>query len=61
MLSLAWALEIKVVAEGIETSEQWSRLQELGCLYGQGHYFSPPLPVEEASRNMARLEKDSGA
>ncbi len=35
------------LAEGIETSEQWQRLLEHGCLWGQGFYFSPPVEVAD--------------
>jgi diguanylate cyclase (GGDEF)-like protein len=37
-------LGIDVIAEGIETEEQRSQLERLGCLYGQGYRFSEPLP-----------------
>lgn len=57
MVSLARALGLSVVAEGIESEAQYRRLRELGCDYGQGYHFAPPLPVGEASRSMERLEK----
>lgn len=41
-------LGLYVVAEGIETMEQMSRLGELGCEYGQGYFLSKPLPAREA-------------
>ncbi|MEH7224644.1 EAL domain-containing protein [Bacillus sp. JJ1566] len=37
-------LNVKVVAEGIETKEQLDFLINEGCTYGQGYYFSTPLP-----------------
>ncbi|MEH7386033.1 EAL domain-containing protein [Bacillus sp. JJ1521] len=40
-------LNVKVVAEGIETKEQLAFLIEEGCTYGQGYYFSKPLPKAE--------------
>lgn len=40
---LAHALGLKVVAEGIETSEQKDQLKTLGCEYGQGYFFSKPV------------------
>ena len=30
------------MAEGIETAEQWSTLQDLGCEFGQGYLFARP-------------------
>jgi len=44
---LAHALSMKVVAEGIETKEQYDVLQNLGCDRAQGHIFSKPAPASE--------------
>jgi EAL domain-containing protein (putative c-di-GMP-specific phosphodiesterase class I) len=35
------------VAEGVENESQVAILQSLGCRYGQGYFFSPPLPAAE--------------
>ena len=43
IVGLGAALQLEVVAEGIETDDQWYALQALGCDYGQGFYFSRPL------------------
>jgi EAL domain-containing protein (putative c-di-GMP-specific phosphodiesterase class I) len=48
IVSLAKALNMKVVAEGIETAEQLQLLQDLDCEYGQGFLFSRPVPKDEA-------------
>ncbi|WP_255345122.1 bifunctional diguanylate cyclase/phosphodiesterase [Acaryochloris sp. CCMEE 5410] len=40
---LAHTLKMDAIAEGIETTEQLAAVQSLGCEYGQGYYFSPPL------------------
>lgn len=48
MIKLNKALGIYIVAEGVETKEQWRILNELGCDEIQGFYFSKPLPVQEA-------------
>ncbi|HEY6890391.1 MAG TPA: EAL domain-containing protein [Solirubrobacter sp.] len=46
IVGLGAALQLEVVAEGIETDDQWYALQALGCDYGQGFYFSRPLNAE---------------
>jgi PAS domain S-box-containing protein len=45
-VSLALALRLKVVAEGVETDEQAVELCRLGCDFGQGFLWSRPLPGE---------------
>ena len=47
MVSLAHALGLRVVAEGVETEGQLTRLREMGCEVAQGFYFSKPLDSEE--------------
>ncbi|NWG73702.1 MAG: EAL domain-containing protein, partial [Rubrivivax sp.] len=37
----------RVVAEGVETAEQWARLVEWGCDEAQGFHMSAPLPADE--------------
>jgi diguanylate cyclase (GGDEF)-like protein/PAS domain S-box-containing protein len=46
-VAMGRALDMEVVAEGIETSEQVADLRELGCPLGQGYLFARPLPPEE--------------
>ncbi|NJL31515.1 MAG: EAL domain-containing protein, partial [Phycisphaerales bacterium] len=43
---LAGNLDIKVIAEGIETIEQLLVLQSIDCGYGQGYLFSKPIPAD---------------
>jgi diguanylate cyclase (GGDEF)-like protein len=50
VIALAKALNLKVVAEGIESIHQFHQLRILGCEYGQGYLFSKPLPVAEIGR-----------
>lgn len=44
---LAKLLKLSLVAEGIETEEQLILLRDMGYEYGQGYYFSRPVPQEE--------------
>lgn len=46
-INLAHALNLQVVAEGIETAEQKDLLSILGCDKAQGYYFAKPMPVKE--------------
>jgi diguanylate cyclase (GGDEF)-like protein/PAS domain S-box-containing protein len=46
MIDLTHALGMKVIAEGVETSEQLARLRNMKCDLAQGNYFSEPLPSE---------------
>jgi EAL domain-containing protein (putative c-di-GMP-specific phosphodiesterase class I) len=48
VVSLARAMGMETVAEGIETTGQADLLRTLGCELGQGYYFSEPLPAHEA-------------
>ena len=50
VISLAHALGLQTVAEGIETEEQLTILRGLGCDLGQGHLFARPAPPLEAVR-----------
>ena len=50
ILSLAQALNMSTVAEGIETHEVAQTLAALGCTAGQGYAFAQPLEAEEAYR-----------
>ncbi|HMO81979.1 MAG TPA: bifunctional diguanylate cyclase/phosphodiesterase [Pyrinomonadaceae bacterium] len=45
ILTLGKALNLEIVAEGIENVIQLNKLRELGCQYGQGYLFSPPRPA----------------
>jgi EAL domain-containing protein (putative c-di-GMP-specific phosphodiesterase class I) len=47
-------LNIFVVAEGVETEEQASRLQALGCNEAQGYLFSRPMPAAEIAKLLRR-------
>lgn len=48
IITLAHSLDMDVVAEGIETEMELTTLQALGCEFGQGFWFAPPLNQAEA-------------
>jgi len=56
ILSMARALGLQVVAEGIETAPQRDLLRSLGAGHGQGYLFSRPVPAEELPAAIAALE-----
>lgn len=45
---LALALDMNIVAEGIEEQAQMDALRDLGCQYGQGFFMSKPLTTDAA-------------
>ena len=50
IIEMAHRLNIKVVAEGIETDEQRIILKNAGCDFGQGYFFSKPVPADELGK-----------
>jgi EAL domain-containing protein (putative c-di-GMP-specific phosphodiesterase class I) len=50
MLAIARSLDLRVIAEGIETEEQHEFLLRAGCLEGQGFLYSRALPPAEIER-----------
>jgi diguanylate cyclase (GGDEF)-like protein/PAS domain S-box-containing protein len=53
-ISLARALGIEVVAEGVETAEQQKLLLSAGCTFAQGRYFWRPMPAADVTALLAR-------
>ena len=47
ILALAKALNLRVIAEGLETRPQYDYLKELGCDEGQGYMYARPMPFED--------------
>ncbi len=56
IIVMAHKLNIKVIAEGIETPLQYKLLLEMGCDYGQGFLFSKPLPADDIESTFARTD-----
>ena len=49
IIAMGHSLDIRTVAEGIETAEQASRMRALGCAYGQGFHFAQPTPGDHVA------------
>ena len=47
VLAISQAYGLKVIAEGVETTEQRNQLVALGCHYGQGYGIGKPMPAHE--------------
>lgn len=56
IIMLAHNLKLDVIAEGVETAEQYAQLSALGCQFAQGFYFSRPVDKNDATR---LIQKDS--
>lgn len=61
ILNLAKDINIKIVAEGIETEGQFDILKRLGCHYGQGYLFSKPGTIDCATQLIQQKIKFSTA
>ena len=62
IISLAHRLKMMVVAEGVETEEQFAILLEMNCQFGQGYLFSKPLSkpeIDELIENILKLAQES--
>jgi len=57
ILDLAEALELKVIAEGVETKAQADRLIELGCGLHQGYFYSQPVAAQGIADLLAGRSK----
>ena len=57
IVTLAERLQLKVIAEGVETMEQFTTLEELNCAYGQGYLFSKPINGEGVEVLLETMEQ----
>lgn len=52
-ISMAHAMQIDVVAEGVETLDQLEALRTLGCDFAQGYFIAPPMSASDISKLLA--------
>lgn len=58
IIDMATNLNVSVIAEGIETEEQFQFLERLNCDEGQGYLFSRPLRDKEINKLLIKHQKD---
>jgi diguanylate cyclase (GGDEF)-like protein len=58
IITLAQHFGLKVVAEGVETTQQLKLLRSLGCEFVQGYLFSRPLSAAEATELLGQQRRD---
>jgi len=56
-IELAHNLGLDVVAEGVESEEIYTKIQELGCDFAQGYYISKPMPANKAEHWINRFNE----
>ncbi|MDQ1509976.1 MAG: hypothetical protein QOG50_1820, partial [Actinomycetota bacterium] len=54
IVAFGTAVDIEVIAEGIETRDQLDTLRALGCKYGQGYLLGRPAPISSIARDLSR-------
>ena len=57
IISMAHSLRLKVLAEGVETTEQIDFLQAHGCLSAQGFYYSEPVSADDFTKLLRRQQE----
>lgn len=58
IVELARQLNLRVVAEGVETRRQLEHVRRIGCDYVQGYFFAKPMPAEEFEGYLTRPAAD---
>lgn len=55
VVGLGQSLELKVIAEGVETEEEARFLRRIGCSHLQGFFFGPPMPAGDVPTHLERM------
>ncbi|RRQ21077.1 sensor domain-containing protein [Thiohalobacter thiocyanaticus] len=58
IIAMGHSLQLKIVAEGVETQQQSEFLQSLGCDVVQGYYYGRPMPAAEFARLFSPVSDD---
>ncbi len=61
IVSLARTIGLSVVAEGVETEEEFERLAEMGCPSIQGNWFAAPMPASALTQCLDETSQAGGA
>lgn len=54
IINMARFMELRMIAEGVETRSQMEMLLDMGCQFGQGYYFYRPMPIADCEAIIAR-------
>jgi len=60
IIAMAHSLDIRVIAEGVETEQQMRHLRNRGCDQAQGYHYGPPVPLAEFQALYRTLEPRPG-
>lgn len=60
-IAMSHGLNLKVVAEGVETETQYEYLRDLGCDYAQGYLFGKPMPADEMESLLSTQISDNSS
>ena len=59
MIDVAHQLDLKVIAEGVESAQQKQRLQEMGCDQVQGYFYGKPMTAVQATLFMTKQSEEA--
>jgi len=59
VITLGKSLQLRVVAEGVESAEHLAKLQDCQCPEGQGFYFGRPVASDEITRMLSKIVQDA--